>query len=308
MNKSALVALFMVFPALSNSYWDEVFAATERARKAATTISQPIEAELSSDFGYRFHPIKHAETLHRGVDFAAPEGSVFYAAKAGVVEYAEERGDLGLTIAIRHNDGSVTRYGHAQQSLVKAGDLVAHLAPIGHVGKTGNVTGPHLHFELIVNGEHVDPTAYSQVAEGEGGIDYWLSKILSSQQRELLGEREDLKSQDPLSLQQSHATDATKPAEVSVWKKAAEISKQTGYSIYQTLYVIEKLNPRAFKAGNVNFHYADQHLEWPSKEQVVAHAAEPDEARHWFFENTHATEDPMIQTNPLPAEAGQINP
>lgn len=294
MNKSALVALFMVFPALSNSYWDEVFAATDRARKAATTISQPIEAELSSDFGYRFHPIKHAETLHRGVDFAAPEGSVFYAAKAGVVEYAEERGDLGLTIAIRHNDGSVTRYGHAQQSLVKAGDLVAHLAPIGHVGKTGNVTGPHLHFELIVNGEHVDPTAYSQVAVGEGGIDYWLSKILSSQQRELLGEREDLKSQDPVSLHQTHSPEATRPAEVSVWKKAAELSKQTGYSVYQVLYVIEKLNPKAFKAGNVNFHYADQHLEWPNKEQVVAHAAEPEEARRWFLQKTQKPLEPVM--------------
>ena len=144
--------------------------------------------------------------------------------------------------------------------------------------------------------------------KGRGGIDYWLSKILSYQQRELLGEIEDLKSQDPVSLHQSHSPEATKPAAVSVWKKATELSKLTGYSIYQTLYVIEKLNPKAFKAGNVNFHYADQHLEWPSKEQVVAHAAEPEEARHWFFENTHATEEPVIQANTLPAEAGQINP
>jgi murein DD-endopeptidase MepM/ murein hydrolase activator NlpD len=94
---------------------------------------------------------------HRGLDIAQREGSVVVAAKAGTVIFAGWKGGYGYCIDIDHGDGLVTRYGHASVLLVKRGDVVGRGAPILRVGSTGNSTGPHLHFEVLVNGQERNP-------------------------------------------------------------------------------------------------------------------------------------------------------
>lgn len=183
-----LTPLFLLlFSASSsaNEYWETVLRQTEEARLRAQQIQQPIEAPKSSNFGLRFHPVLNVDRLHRGVDFAAEEGTPFNAAGSGVVLYAEERGELGLTIAIQHANGYITRYGHASQTLVIEGDIVDKHTPIGLVGSTGTATAPHVHFELIINGEHVDPSEITTLYDPNtelATLDERIDSLLSPQQ------------------------------------------------------------------------------------------------------------------------------
>lgn len=174
---------------MANQYWESVFQQTEEARLRAQKIQQPIDAPKSSSFGLRFHPILNIDKLHRGVDFAAAEGTPFNAAGSGVVLYAEERGDLGITIAIEHANGYITRYGHASKSLVMPGDIVDKQTQIGLVGSTGVATAPHIHFELIIDGEHVDPseiTSFYNPNEELSTLDERIDALFSSQQKSTL--------------------------------------------------------------------------------------------------------------------------
>lgn len=176
--------------ASTDDYWETVFKNTEEARQRATQIHQPIEdAPTSSKFGMRFHPILSVDKMHRGVDFAADEGTPFKAAGKGVVLYAEERSDLGLTVAIEHSNGYVTRYGHASKLLVKAGDTVEDQMIIGLVGKTGMATNAHLHFETIRNGLHVDPTEITTLYDPNDNLttlEDRINSLLSREQVETL--------------------------------------------------------------------------------------------------------------------------
>jgi murein DD-endopeptidase MepM/ murein hydrolase activator NlpD len=96
-------------------------------------------------------------TYHRGLDIAQREGAVAVAAKGGTVIFAGWKGGYGYCIDLDHGDGLVTRYGHASALLVKRGDVVGQGAPILQVGSTGNSTGPHLHYEVLVNGQERNP-------------------------------------------------------------------------------------------------------------------------------------------------------
>lgn len=108
-----------------------------------------IPAPITSLFGWRNHPIFQERRFHAGVDLAAPEGTPVLAAKDGEVITAEYLGGYGLTVMLRHENGTQeTRYPHLSQILVRPGEQIKQGEVVGLVGSTGNSTGPHLHFEL----------------------------------------------------------------------------------------------------------------------------------------------------------------
>ncbi len=113
----------------------------------------PTQGVLTSPYGWRWG------TMHRGIDIGAPSGTPIYAAAGGTVFYAGWMGGYGNLILIDHGDGRVTAYAH-QSSLAVSGGQVGRGQVIGYVGSTGDSTGPHLHFELRVDGTAVDPLPY----------------------------------------------------------------------------------------------------------------------------------------------------
>ncbi len=120
----------------------------------------PGYSRISSYFGYRDAPLAGASTNHKGVDFAAPQGTPIYAADAGTVVQACYSGKAGNFIIINHGDGTSTYYMHCYQMYVKAGEKVSRGQNIGSVGTTGNSTGPHLHFQVMQNGVPVNPLSF----------------------------------------------------------------------------------------------------------------------------------------------------
>ncbi len=120
----------------------------------------PNDGDLSSNFGWRIHPIWGYERFHAGVDFAADYGSQILAADTGIVILAGWYGGYGYTVVIDHGAGVSTLYGHANELLVQEGQMVKQGTSIATVGSTGLSTGPHLHFEVRESGEPVDPMKY----------------------------------------------------------------------------------------------------------------------------------------------------
>ncbi len=122
----------------------------------------PVAGRISSEFGMREHPITGEQRFHAGLDIAADEGTEIRAIARGVVTFAGRRGGYGNTVEIRHDDGAVSRYAHASRLHVHVGDQVDGGEAIADVGSTGQSTGPHLHFEVRVDGRAVNPQAYLQ--------------------------------------------------------------------------------------------------------------------------------------------------
>ncbi|HEC08513.1 MAG TPA: M23 family metallopeptidase [Acidimicrobiales bacterium] len=116
--------------------------------------------ELGSGFGLRTDPIDGSQKMHKGVDIGAPAGTPIAAAADGVVTWAGERGGYGQLVVIDHGGGVETRYAHQSRLDVVPGQRVAAGEMIGAVGSTGRSTGPHLHFEVRVDGEAVDPAGW----------------------------------------------------------------------------------------------------------------------------------------------------
>jgi murein DD-endopeptidase MepM/ murein hydrolase activator NlpD len=114
---------------------------------------------VTSAFGWRTDPIQHSKKFHSGVDLRAAYGQNVLAAAGGRVVVAREQGDYGLTVVIAHSNGYQTRYAHLSSINVAEGDTVAADQTIGLAGRSGRATGPHLHFELLHNGERLDPTS-----------------------------------------------------------------------------------------------------------------------------------------------------
>jgi murein DD-endopeptidase MepM/ murein hydrolase activator NlpD len=123
-------------------------------------LMYPTIGPVTSNFGWRTHPILGTERFHSGIDFGADYGSLIYASAQGRVIYADWYGGYGNAVIIDHGNGMTTLYGHCSEIYVKDGDVVEKGQPISAVGSTGFSTGPHLHFELRANGEPVDPAAY----------------------------------------------------------------------------------------------------------------------------------------------------
>lgn len=130
-------------------------------RQGTVVAGRPVSwGWMSSGYGKRVDPFTGQMAWHSGVDFAGREGSDVVAVASGVVTYAGKRSGYGLMVEINHGDGYVTRYGHHEALAVSVGDIVKKGQVIGHMGSTGRSTGPHVHFEVLKNGHHVDPKAY----------------------------------------------------------------------------------------------------------------------------------------------------
>jgi murein DD-endopeptidase MepM/ murein hydrolase activator NlpD len=127
---------------------------------AGTAFIRPIDAAIGSGFGMRMHPILHRTRMHTGVDMSAPGGTPIHAAGSGLVVYSGWKRGYGNCITIDHGNGLATLYAHCSQLLVSVGETVSRGQVIAKVGTTGLSTGNHLHFEVRINGEPVDPTPY----------------------------------------------------------------------------------------------------------------------------------------------------
>ncbi|MFT4191776.1 MAG: M23 family metallopeptidase [Comamonas sp.] len=129
-------------------------------------LSRPLAfSRVTSGFSARFHPVLHTWKAHTGVDFGAPTGTPIRTVGDGVVEFAGVQSGYGKVVFIKHNESQTTVYAHMSRIKVTEGQRVAQGTTIGLVGSTGWATGPHLHFELRVNGEFKDPldiARYSQ--------------------------------------------------------------------------------------------------------------------------------------------------
>jgi|GEM_PF-2751821 len=139
------------------------FAQAVTARRRAVAMLptlQPCRGTFTSPFGTRVHPISGRVKMHEGMDLAAPHGTPIYASGDGIVAVAERHRGYGNEVVIDHGLGYQTLYGHTSKMLVKAGDTVQRGQIIALVGSTGASTGPHLHYEVWVDGVKVDPNGF----------------------------------------------------------------------------------------------------------------------------------------------------
>lgn len=135
-----------------------------------STVSVPSRmplsgARMSSGYGMRDHPVLRQRRNHKGVDLAAPTGTPIYATADGIVGRADWFSSYGLYVSIDHGADLETRYAHMSRLAVAEGDRVNKGDIIGYVGSTGRSTGPHLHYEVRVDGVAVDPIPYMVASE-----------------------------------------------------------------------------------------------------------------------------------------------
>lgn len=129
-------------------------------------LTSPVEfSRVSSGFAMRLHPIHKTWRAHLGTDFAAPTGTAVRTVGDGVVDFAGVQNGYGNVIYVKHRNQHVTVYAHLSRIDVKKGQAVDQGQKIGAVGATGWATGPHLHFEFRVNGEHRDPMTIARESE-----------------------------------------------------------------------------------------------------------------------------------------------
>ncbi len=132
-----------------------------RLQKMMIPTKQPVnEGYVGSGFGWRVDPFNKSSAMHTGLDFVAEPGTPILAAAGGVVMVSEPHPGYGNMIDIDHGSDLVTRYAHASKVFVKAGDIVKPGQKIAEVGTTGRSTGPHLHFEVLVQGVAQDPAKF----------------------------------------------------------------------------------------------------------------------------------------------------
>lgn len=131
-----------------------------RSARAAWPAFWPVGGALSSPFGYRRSPFNYQWKFHSGIDISADRGVTILCPSPGVVLFTGYSGGYGRLIEVDHGFGVRTRYAHCSAIFVQEGDVVEQGQPIGTVGTTGRTTGPHLHFELLINGRQVDPLDY----------------------------------------------------------------------------------------------------------------------------------------------------
>ena len=123
-------------------------------------LSAPVNAPITSNFGWRIHPIYGTRRLHAGTDFGVDEGTPVHAADGGVVVEAGWVSGYGYTVIIDHGNGMSTLYAHNSDVAVSPGQTVSKGQVVSYSGNTGGSTGPHLHFEVPINGEPTDPMGY----------------------------------------------------------------------------------------------------------------------------------------------------
>ena len=131
-----------------------------RERLAVIPSIWPTEGLVTSPFGPRRSPFTGRIQHHKGLDISARMGTPIYSPAKGVITAAGTDGAYGISVEIKHGGGISTKYGHMQKFVVKVGQAVERGEIIGYVGRTGRVTGPHLHYEVLLNGVPTDPYAY----------------------------------------------------------------------------------------------------------------------------------------------------
>ena len=163
--------------------WEALDESGPKGPAEVPTVSIPSAmplkaARMSSGYGMRRHPVLGRRANHKGVDLAAPTGTPIYATADGLVGKAQWFSSYGLYIRLDHGAKLETRYAHMSKLAVAAGDRVKKGDLIGYVGSTGRSTGPHLHYEVRIDGVAVNPIPYMQeseaqrqfaLIEGEGG-------------------------------------------------------------------------------------------------------------------------------------------
>lgn len=127
---------------------------------AATPAVRPVRGWKTSGFGYRKSPFTGLREFHKGLDIATRQGTPIVATADGIVSFAGNKGLLGKIITIDHGHGMITRYGHTYKILKKTGEPVKRGEKIALIGSTGRSTGPHLHYEVLLNGIRVNPEKY----------------------------------------------------------------------------------------------------------------------------------------------------
>lgn len=143
------------------NYIRSILAQRRKVKKYGTgRFIWPTQGYISSPFGYRIHPIYGVNRFHTGIDIAAPTGRSIAAADSGEVVFAGYWGGYGKATIIDHGKGYSTVYAHQSRILVGKGQVVSKGEIIGSVGSTGWSTGPHLHFEVRINGKPVNPLGY----------------------------------------------------------------------------------------------------------------------------------------------------
>jgi len=133
-------------------------------RKFLPTLYPILEGWYSSNFGYRIDPFTGQQSMHEGIDFPAEAGTQIVATASGKVIFAEWHPAYGKMIEIDHGNGLVSRYAHTSSMAVREGDLVVRGQKIATVGSTGRSTGPHLHFEVRLNGVPQNPARFLQTS------------------------------------------------------------------------------------------------------------------------------------------------
>lgn len=151
---------------LSADQYTDLFTLVEsrlfESRMASLMIpnTRPLPGPVGSGFGFRSDPFTGRGALHTGLDFPAESGSPIHAAAGGVVRSTDYHSAYGNLLEIDHGNGLTTRYAHTSRILVKAGDLIKRGQLVAEVGNTGRSTGPHLHFEVLVEGVQQDPAKF----------------------------------------------------------------------------------------------------------------------------------------------------
>jgi len=141
----------------------ETFISARMLTRMGVPSGNPVPGSyISSEFGRRSDPFTGLLAFHAGIDFAASQGASVRSVAPGVVTWAGTRSGYGQLVEINHGNGYITRYGHNSRILVHVGDKVDKGQPVSQVGSTGHSTGPHLHFEVLKNGQAIDPMKFVQ--------------------------------------------------------------------------------------------------------------------------------------------------
>ncbi|WP_379922942.1 M23 family metallopeptidase [Erythrobacter sp. R86502] len=177
---SSMTALERAAPTLGTGEQVAAFSSPIPQRTVSVPSRMPLEgAALTSGFGMRTHPVLGGRRAHSGIDLAAPTGTPVYATADGVIGRADWFSSYGLFISINHGASMETRFAHLSRLAVAAGDYVKKGDLIGYVGSTGRSTGPHLHYEVRVDGLAVNPIPY--MVESEAQLAYARDARLTGQ-------------------------------------------------------------------------------------------------------------------------------
>jgi len=142
---------------LLSQKWEE-----KKAVLKITPTILPVKGIPTAGFGSRKNPFGDGGEFHTGIDISCPAGRPVYASADGMVVEANFSGGLGKCVTIFHGLGISTKYGHLSKIVVKEGQKVKRGTLIGYTGSTGRSTGPHLHYEVLLNGKPVNPLEYIQ--------------------------------------------------------------------------------------------------------------------------------------------------